>query len=214
MRFPADTDRHSIFGMTGSGKTVFALWCLSRRSYPTMPWIIIDFKCDENIAAIPGLKEISITAKPPKHPGLYVVRPMPHEEEEVDAFLWRIWERGRTGVYIDEGYMIGRFNKALRAILTQGRSKRIPVITLSQRPAWISPFILSESEFISTFFLHTKADVDRVREWVPGVREMPRDFCSYYWSVKDRELQYLAPVPPMAEILNRFDLRRPRRRFL
>jgi len=200
--------------MTGSGKTVFGLWCLSRRSYTTMPWIIVDYKCDPTIGAIPGLTEISVESKPPKRAGLYVVRPLPHEEEKVDDFLWKIWARGRTGLFIDEGYMIGRFNKAYRAILTQGRSKRIPVITLSQRPAWISPFILSESEYISTFFLHTKADVERVREWIPGIRDLPTNFHSYIWSVKGRELMHLAPAPSEDEIMARFAARRPRRRFL
>lgn len=213
-RFPTDEERHAIFGMTGSGKTVAALWFLSRRSYTAMPWIIVDFKGDDKIEQIPGLTEISVTSNPPKRPGLYVVRPLPHEEEELDALLWKIWQRGRTGLYIDEGYMIGRFNKAYRAILTQGRSKRIPVMTLSQRPAWISPFILSESEFISTFFLHTKADVDRVKEWMPGIRDMPTDHRSYYWDVKARALTQLEPVPPLAEILDRFDRRRAKRRFL
>ena len=46
MQFPDDSHRHAIFGRTGTGKTVFGLWCLSQRSYDKIPWIIIDFKRD------------------------------------------------------------------------------------------------------------------------------------------------------------------------
>lgn len=216
MRLPDDTQRHAIFGMTGSGKTQAGLWHLQRRSYHRMPWVIIDYKGDQTIAKIPGLEEISVTSKPPKSKGLYVVRPLPEvDDKNLDDFMWKIWARGKTGVFLDEGYMIGRYNKAYRALLTQGRSKRIPIITLSQRPAWISPFICSESEFIQTFFLQTVADEQRVAEWIPGVRTSDlKPFHSYYWDVLRRELTYLAPVPKEGEILDRFDSKRVPRGWL
>jgi hypothetical protein len=207
MLFPTDRHRHAIFGQTGSGKTQFAIWCLSRRSYQRMPWVIIDFKHDESIADIPGLIEIRLDKPPPKQPGIYVVRPRPEIDDKfMDALLWEIWKRGKTGIFLDEGYMLGRLNKAYRAILTQGRSKLIPVITLSQRPAWISPFILSESEFITAFFLASPADRDRCAEWMAGADpySLPK-FHSWHWSVPDRRLQFLRPVPKLGEILDRFE---------
>lgn len=213
MRFPDDSERHAIFGMTGSGKTRFAVWALSRRSFDRMPWTIIDFKGDDLIAKIPGLRELDVTDRPPRKPGLYVVRPLPHETEKLDEFFWRVWQRGRTGIFLDEGYMLERFDKAYRAILTQGRSKRIPVITLSQSPAWISPWILRESEFITSFYLNTPADIERVMQYMPAnVSTLPR-FHSYMWSVKERELVYLNPVPKDADILARFEVRQPKRLF-
>jgi hypothetical protein len=180
-----------------------------------MPWIVLDWKRDELFERIPRIEEIDITEKPPRARGLYIARPLPHEELEVDQFMWRIWERGRTGVFVDEGYMIGRFNRAYRALLTQGRSKRIPIITLSQRPAWISPFILSESDFVSTFYLYNPPDVKRVAEWMPGVRAdtIPR-FHSYMHDVKRHETAFLAPCPDADEILNRFDLKLGRPSFI
>lgn len=215
MRFPNDTERHAIFGMTGSGKTQFAIWAWSRRSFDVMPWIAIDFKGDELIAQIPGLREIGVNDRwPPKHPGNYVVRPLPHEEKQLDEFLWKIWRRGNIGVFLDEGYMIGRFNHAYRAILTQGRSKHVPVITLSQSPAWISPWILRESEFITSFYLNTKADVERVQQYMPRFNpEALGKFQSYMWSVKERQMVYLDPVPSCDVILQRFAERQPKRRF-
>lgn len=212
-RFPGDTERHAIFGKTGTGKTVFGLWCLSRRSFDKMPWVIIDFKRDPMIAKIPNLIEIGLD-KAPKRKGLYVVRPMPEDVDEGDFtdFLYKIWEREKTGVFIDEGYMIKQFDPALRAILTQGRSKRIPVIALSQRPAWVSPFLLSESEIKSIFYLQAPADNKRIKEWVPGVDpSLLPDHQSYWCDTASRDYILLGPCPPEDEILDVFDARRQRK---
>lgn len=231
MDFPDDTHRHAIFGMTGTGKTVFGLWCLSQRSYDRIPWIIVDFKRDPVIRRLPQLDEVRIDQSPPKHRGLYVVRPEPADADEglVTQFLYAIWRReglgnsrDGTGIFIDEGYMIKPQDRALRAVLTQGRSKRIPVIALSQRPSWISPFILSESEFKTVFFLQHKADIDRVGEWLPRQDQhgefvdpyaLPQHH-SYWYGVPHREFARLAPCPDEDTVIDRFDNRRYRRYFL
>jgi hypothetical protein len=212
LTFPDDSNRHAIVGMTGSGKTQAGLYALQRRSYHRMPWLIFDFKRDAMIARIPRVEEIGVTSTPPKHAGLYVVRPSPLDEESVESLLWRLWERGRTGIYIDEGYSIKRHSKGLQAILTQGRSLRLPVISLSQRPSWISPFLLSESEFLQMFYLHNPNDTKTMREWIPMGRDedMPRDFHSVWFDVKANRAVLLSPVPEEEEILTRFDDRVPR----
>lgn len=212
MRLPNDSNRLALLGMTGSGKTVAGLWHLSLRSFNRMPWIIFDFKLDNNIAKIPRIIEVDHTKKPPTKPGLYVVRPSRHTADEIEDYLWKIWENGNTGVFIDEGYMIDRYSKALRAILTQGRSKRIPVIMLSQRPSWICPFLLSESEYLQLFFMHNPRDIKTMREWVPFDGNLPRNFNSVYFDVGGGKISYLSPVPKENEILNRFDARMPKRR--
>jgi DNA helicase HerA-like ATPase len=232
LQTPDDTHRHAIFGMTGTGKTVFGLWCLSHRSYDRMPWIIIDFKRDPVIRRLPQLDEVRIDQTPPKHRGLYVVRPSPADADDglVTQFLYQVWRREGlenssrqgTGIFIDEGYMIKPQDRALRAVLTQGRSKRIPVIALSQRPSWISPFILSESEFKSVFFLQHKSDIDRVGEWLPARDQngwsvdpytLPQHH-SYWYGVPNREFVRLAPCPDEEEVIDRFDTRRVRRYWL
>ncbi len=214
IRIPNDTERHAIFGVTGSGKTQFGLYQLGMRSYDRMPWIIIDYKGDPTIAKIPHTEVIDVRSKPPRWRGLYIVRPLPHEQDEIEEFMWKVWQRGKTGLFFDEAYMIGRFSKAHRAILTQGRAKRVPVISLSQRPAWISPFVQSESEYITTFFLFNPADVARIRELMPGVRadQLPQ-FHSAWFDVKRRQVTYLAPCPDEDELLNRFDRKPGRRRW-
>jgi len=210
MRLPNDTQRHAIVGRTGSGKTQAALWALQKRNYDRMPWVVFDYKCDPLIDQIPGLNEIDLRDGPPRRPGLYVVRPRPEVDDiPVDNFMWRMWGREHIGMYLDEGYMISRYNTAYRTLLTQGRSKHIPIITLSQAPAWISPFIFRESEFIQTFHLQTPQDQKRIAEFMPGVDAGSIErFHSYYWDVTDNRLDYLKPVPKLAEILDRFDCKR------
>lgn len=223
LKQPDDGHRHSIFGMTGTGKTVFGLWTLSRRSYDQKPWIIVDFKRDDIIDQIPRLNEIGIHESIPRRPGLYVVRPEPADADDghVTDFFYRVWKKERTGLFIDEGYMIKQNDRGLRAVLTQGRSKRIPVIALSQRPAWVSPFILSESEFKSIFFLPTPADIDRVREWLPqrdarGQRVDPSELPahhSYWYCLTTREFRTFGPCPNENEVLDIFDYRRVKRYY-
>lgn len=204
--------------MTGTGKTVFGLWCLSQRSFDRMPWIVMDFKRDTTIADMPGLDEIDITDRVPSRKGLYVVRPQPQKTNDgpVTDFLFRVWEKENVGLFIDESYMINRYNDGLRAVLTQGRSKHIPVIMLSQKPTWVSPFMHSESEFKTVFFLQMPKDIETVQDWLPqrdgnktrvDIGNLP-NYHSYWYSVHGREIAKLGPCPPEQEVLDIFDRRR------
>lgn len=203
-RFPDDTQRHAIFGATGSGKTQAAIWHLSRRNWHKMPWLIYNWKGDESIDSIPGAVEIGLDEVPNGN-GIYIVKPMPHEEDEVEAQMWKIWERGNTGIFVDEGYMIPRNQKAFRAILTQGRSKRIPLITLAQRPAWIDRCVMSESEFHQIFWLQHDDDTKLVQKFVKAdlSKELPR-FHSYYQDAPMRKVYPMQPVPHIDHIMATF----------
>jgi hypothetical protein len=211
MRLPNDSQRHAIYGQTGSGKTVAGLWSLEQRSWHRQPWLIYDWKRDPTIARIPRLEEVSVTARLPRHAGLYVVRPMPHDIDEVEAQLWQVWQRGRTGLFVDEVYRMGRFNKAFDAIMTQGRSKRIPVIGCSQRPSWLAPFYMSESDFHQVLHVPHPDDWRRLQQWIPDLQATRRDFTSQYYDVARGEMTRLKPVPDEEEILDRFDRKMPRK---
>ncbi len=190
------------------------MWCLAQRDFDEKPWIIVDFKVDPMIAEIPRIEEIGTQSKIPKHKGLYVVRPTINDidDGEVSEMFFRIWNKENTGVFIDEGYMIPRLDRGLRTLLTQGRSKHIPMINLSQRPAFISPWLLSESEFKSVFYLEHPADIERINEYMPPVSPsaLP-DHHSYWYQRQGRELLRLKPCPGEQEILDMFDRRRVRR---
>ena len=204
MRIPRNHERLAIYGMTGSGKTTAALWHLSQRNFDQMPWVILDFKRDEHLAGIVGARILPRGSMAPTEPGIYIARPLPQADDVwVESLFWSIHAQGRTGVYVDEGYMVPRNSKAFDAILTQGRSLQIPAIVLSQRPVWLNRFVTSESEFHQIFFLNHQADRDTVQQWTPAfdMERLPR-YASYYYNVSDREFDKLKPLPKAEIVLD------------
>lgn len=205
---PADDDRTLIVGSTGSGKTQFGIWLLSTRNWYARPTVLFDWKGDKLIAALPA-KVISINSNPPRDPGLYVVRPLPGTDEEaVDRFLFKCWQQEDMILYFDEGYMVGKSNKWYNALLTQGRSKLIEIITLSQRPVWLSRFAFSEATYFGIFRLTDEDDRKTVGRFIPkslytsGTR-LERYHSVWYDVAADQGLE-LAPVPSRAEIIAAF----------
>jgi hypothetical protein len=217
MRLPTSQQRIAIVGRTGSGKTVAGLWHLSNANYLTQPWVVVDFKTDEHINSIERAKYITVNDTA-KKPGIYIVQPEPGDEALAD-FLTRIWERGNTGVYIDEGYMMSenkRVEKRMISLLTQGRSKHIPMIVLSQRPVWMSRFVFSEADFYQVFHLNDDRDTETIGSMLPkgAYRKLP-NYHSVYYDVGIDKLEYLSPVPDTDEILASFEERlRPVRKVI
>lgn len=210
VRLPKPSDRVSIIGRTGSGKTVAGIWHLSQQNFDCMPWIILDFKGDELINNIAGAQHITFDVIPEK-PGIYILKPLPNQSAELDAYLWRVWERGHIGIYVDEGYMVGS-SDAFNSILTQGRSLKIPVITLSQRPVWLSRFVFSESNFFQVFHLNDKEDRKSINRFVPAKLEgrLP-EYHSYYYDVDKDNLTIFSPVPNGDAILEKIAAKMPKR---
>lgn len=215
LRLPGNSHHHVIVGSNGSGKTRAGVWHLSKRNYNTMPWMILDFKHDDLIAQLPAV-EVDITDKLPTKPGLYAVRPHPYQQDEVADWLTRIWAKENTGVYVDEGYMIesSDANKAYKLVLTQGRSKHIPTITLSQRPVWINRFVLSEATFYQAFRLNDDRDRKSLQQFMPdeASQSLP-PFHSWYYDSGKNDLAVITPVPDDDIIISGFDLSKPKRRY-
>jgi len=214
-RFPTDQQRIAIVGTTGSGKTVAAMWQLSHRDFDVKPWMIYNFKHDELIDGIQGATHIEVTDPPPERPGIYIVHPHPAQTDLVDAQMWEIWARENIGVYIDEGFMIAKNSTGFRALLTQGRSKHIPMITLSQRPVWMDRFVFTEAEFLQVFRLQHKMDIKKMEEYIPNPnpaethpleKRLP-EFYSYYYDVGRDKLQVMKPTPDADAILDTIDMR-------
>lgn len=215
VRLPSNTQRLVIVGRTGSGKTVAALWHLSKSDFENMPWIVIDFKYDENINSIDRAEVLELGDKIPSRPGIYIVHPMPDQAEELDTFLWKIWSHENIGVFVDEGYMIGD-SPAFRALLTQGRSKHIPMIVLSQRPVWLSRFVFSEADFYQEFHLNDKRDKQTIKAFMPPYtgNRVP-DYHSRYYDVGKDALVTLTPVPEASASLEAINNRlRGRKRVI
>jgi hypothetical protein len=208
IKFPGPDDRLYILGRTKQGKTTAALWHLSGHDFRSQPWCIFDTKGDPNIDwlcnSLPQIKEIGVFDTPGET-GLYHVRPTRDQMQEVDAMLGRIWDNQNCGVFIDEGYTIIP-NSNLIACLTQGRTRKIPMIVLTQRPAWITKFVESEADFVQVFNLSRRDDRKKVADVVHGLNVDYRldRYCSYWYNVGDDELVQFGPVPDKTVILQNF----------
>lgn len=136
----------------------------------------------------------------------------------MEAWLWRVWQHGGIGLYIDEMVMMPPRSTATRTILATGRSLKLPMIMLSQRPKMVPLHVFSEANYHAIFHLNFEEDIDRVREFfhsdIDLYQRLP-PFHSYWYDVKRDVAHGLKPVPDDAVILERLNSRlSPRRRFL
>lgn len=205
-RLPNAKQRIALLGCTGSGKTLGGLFHLSNANFDAMPWTIIDFKKDEHIEAIPRAHYVS-PSDTPKHPGIYVLQPAP--KEDISGYLTRVWRKGRHGIFVDEGFVMSHVpenEELFETLMTQGRSLRVPMILLSQRPAWVSRFMFSEADFIQAWRLNDKRDIKTVESFLPsGAYVRLPEFHSLYYDVGKNKLTYLKPVPDEETTLQKIE---------
>lgn len=221
-RLPTASDRTTFVGSTGSGKTVFALWTISESDlYEEMPLIVIDYKGDQNIAQL-RLPEIGVDKPLPEKPGIYILRPNAMESENwrrnpLENFLRRVWERGNIWLYFDEIYMVPGSNPAdsspaLRAIYTTGRSRRIPVYSLMQRPVGVLRYPITEASHRIMFSVTDARDIATMRAFVPQADlsatfgEDGNSFEPYnsVWRDVNRRLSFeFSPCPKIENILDK-----------
>lgn len=219
---PNDQQQILVLGQNGSGKSVAAVWHLSLRDFDHEQWIVINHKHDELVDSIPHARVMKLHERPgKKEPGVYIYHPIPGQDDDaVTELMFWVYGRGHCGVYIDECYMINPRDPGLTALYTQGRSKHIPMITLSQRPTMISRFAISEAKFYQVFFLADERDRKLINAFIPGVdlnalmelqvtgngrtreRALPEYHSVYY---DGKNLIVMTPVPTDEEILAVFE---------
>jgi len=209
---PGAADRSVVIGATGTGKTTFGAWILSRQRLDKRPWVCVDFKNEELFDMIgrDAMQDLSL-AKLPARVGLYRLRVNPGEEDALEAWLWRVWSRGDIGVFCDEVGLVPQQN-ALRALLRQGRSKRIPIIACTQRPVSVDREVFSEASIVSVFRLADRRDYQTVRLFTadaPIDRPLPARW-SYWFDQRNGGLAILRPCPPPDKIAADLKERAPR----
>jgi len=214
-RLPGLTHRHTIFGRTGSGKTQYGAWMLSEAGFDRQPFVIVDYKRDELLNSCAYIREIGLN-EVPKQAGLYIVHPSVNDSDGVEDWLWRVHGRGNVGLYVDEGYMVPD-KGAMRAILTQGRSKHIPMTILTQRPVWVTRFAVSEADFYTVFTLNSGRDQKVIEDFLPrgALDDRLSKYHSRWYDVSEDVLLTVGPVPEADVIIERFyDRLEPKRREL
>ena len=198
IRLPGPTHKTAIVGRTGSGKTVAAVWLLSQSDFDERPWIVLDYKHDELINSITRAEPVTYDELP-ELPGVYILTVLPGEEERVDEWFKSVWERENIGVLIDEGYMIDPRSQWFNACLTQGRSKHISMVILSQRPVWLSRFVFSEADFFVVFDLTHVDDLKTVSKFIKDderhLLERPlAPHHSFFYDVGQKRLEVFGSV--------------------
>lgn len=223
---PRDDEHTAIVGRNGTGKTMMGAFLLAMQDLTKKTWIILDYKGEEIFAALERARAITFN-EVPDEPGVFILKSRPDLKTQTENWLWRVWEHEKVGLMVDEGYMLPGFmtqNGAFDALLTQGRSKRIPVITLSQRPVRVTSFAFSEASHVAVFDLNAKADrktvEDRTGEgfmsWLPPefANGLPRYHARWY-GVKSNSKFIVRPVPEAKEIVKRIDAQlKPKRTWL
>lgn len=214
IRSPNNSQHLVEIGRNGSGKTQAGLFHLSRRNFVgagAMPWVIVDTKGDEMIEAIgknEAVKHIKLDHEfQKKASGLHILKVLPGQQDAAEGFFLKVHRRGRVGIFIDEGYIFGK-SEGLDILLTQGRSLRIPLIILTQRPSWLSRFVFSEASFFQVFTLIDERDRDTVQRFIPKERadldlRLP-EYYSLWYDVGHDQVTTFSPVPPREEILKTF----------
>jgi hypothetical protein len=197
-RLPGASDRTTIIGGTGTGKTTLGAWVLSKQRFDARPWVCLDFKNEElwDIVGDPPMRELKLGAMPSKR-GLYRMHVRPGEEDRLEDWLWKVWAKENIGLFCDEVSLVPQRN-AFKAILRQGRSKRIPVISCTQRPVDCDREIFTESQFVSVFRLDDIRDYKIIQGFTRNAPiERPlKDRWSYWYDKKNFSLTILQPVPP------------------
>jgi hypothetical protein len=145
----------AVIGTTGTGKTFLTSKLANLREYCVM----LQTKADDN--KFQGFRR---TRNPNDMQHVYARKLLiePEYEQQV-ATAFRVfrnaWKQGRWTLFLDELFYIQDelgLKSEVNKLLTQGRSKRLSIVTGMQRPAWVTRFALSEVAHVFTFGLEKR----------------------------------------------------------
>lgn len=195
---PGGADRTCVIGMTGTGKTVLGGYILAKQRFNERPWVLVDFKQEIlwDKVGTPPIQVIDFKTIP-KKPGLYLLPVSPRDEDVFEEWLWRVWEKGNVGLLTDEVSLVPK-REAFKAILRQGRSKRIPVIACTQRPVDCDREVFSEANYVAVFRVKDKRDYDIIRAFTGNANiaiPLKEHWC-YWYDAKQNHTFTLKPCPP------------------
>jgi hypothetical protein len=197
-----------IAGRTGSGKTTLAGWFLARSKqnwvilnpkhtalYREMPYSVVHRSFDPR-AIIRDTKRYK-----------FVILELSGEEARSDymdgIIAWLHSALHNIALCADELYTLhsgnGRAGEGLTGWLTRGREYKQSFLGLTQRPAWISLFLFSESDLICEMDLTLEEDRDRLYE-MTGDKHFLERVTGHRWlcyDVQRASMSLYGPVPPL-----------------
>lgn len=192
-------------GRTGSGKSTWARWMLTRSPGT---WIILNPKHTEaydqlkDSVKVKTINALKVEAALKRY-RFVIVNPPSNESNPdlLDAFIsWLHVNWRNVGLCCDELYTLhknGVAGQGLIGWLTRGRELKQSFLGLTQRPAWLSQFLFSESDYIGSMALNLPDDRKRM-EKMTGKREFDIQLAKrdWLWYNIDKDLlNYFGPVP-------------------
>jgi len=198
-------ERAILSGRTGSGKSTLGKWLLQRSPGR---WIILNPKHTKAYDSLPDshtingidLKKLDRSLQEHR---FTIVNPTGPQAtpENLDLFLEYIHgSYKKLGVCADELYTLhnnGRAGEGLLGLLTRGRELEQSFLGMTQRPAWISQFCFSESQYIGGMSLSLTDDRKRMHQ-MTGREEFIGKLAPHYWlwyDVSADKLRSFKPVP-------------------
>lgn len=197
--------RALVAGRSGSGKSTLARWLLVRSP---LRWVILNPKHTKAYDSLPDsvtIKSLDMrdVEKAIMRNRFVVINPPSREadKESLDSFIMNLHETLQSvGLCCDELYTLhkgGVAGDGLLAWLTRGRELKQSFLGLTQRPAWLSQFLFSESTYICGMSLNLAKDRKRMEE-MTGKDEflfkVPERNWLWYETDID-QLTYFGPVP-------------------
>lgn len=180
------SERVSILGATGSGKTV-----LARHLIQGLRRIVV---IDPKHTFKPPARDFMPGSRLPlfRRDFRIIYRPRPDDDIPMASLLYEIWNRGNTVIYVDELATISDMYPAttqeLANISRTGRERGVGVWASMQRPRFVPRVFLTESEIWFVFRLRSLDD----RRYVAGftgeetLDQLPP---FSFWSVRPDEAQ-------------------------
>lgn len=195
-----------IAGRTGSGKSTLACWLLERSA---QHWIVLNPK---HTAAYRGLSDVIVFDKFDERAirkelqrTKFVSLNFSGDEAKADfmdqVILWLHESVKNVGICADELYTLhsasGRAGDGLIGWLTRGRENHQSFLGLTQRPAWISRFVVSEADYICAMDLVLEDDRMRMRDATghDAFMNRVRDFRWLFYDVAGDSLVLYGAIP-------------------
>lgn len=198
-------ERAILAGRSGSGKSTLACWMLCNSPGH---WFILNPKWTKAYDKLPdsivvkGMDVSKLEREIGRH-RFVVINPKQSEAtpDNMDAFVqWVHDSFTKVGVCVDELYTLhknGQAGDGLISYLTRGRELGQSFFGQTQRPAWVSQFLFSESSYIGEMSLNLLKDRKRMEEFI-GRPEALEKLQPHWWLWYDTNrdvLRKFQPVP-------------------
>lgn len=180
--------RGLLVGPSGSGKTALGLELVLGLPPPVL---VLDTKWAASIQEWAVLYDFPIVHEMPdmrRVQGVVIYRPEPEllaEPAALDAQLNElVLNHDICSVYIDELYQLhksGRAGPGIVGLWTRGREMGFTTLAATQRPAWISAFCLTESDYFYVFNIRSLDDRKKLCQSLGNEEYMQGDLKKYHF---------------------------------